>query len=128
MFRGRVLLIAAMSAPLLAACANGVSADYIQAQEPKRIHSDASVSDLVLCLKAKLEEDANIVAYPEPGKVDVRVGYAESADYRYFYLINLRRAPQGTNVEIRSSGEWRPLLSPGRVAGMVENCKPGTAH
>jgi hypothetical protein len=128
MDRTGILLIAAMAAPLLAACAGGASSDYIQAQEPRRIHSDASVSDLVLCLKGRLKEDASIVAYPEPGKVDVRVGRAESADTRYFYLISLRQAQRGTDVEIRSAGEWHPLMSPGRVAGMVEDCKPGTAR
>lgn len=128
MSKVRLMLAGAIAAPLLAACANGVSADYIQAKEPRRIHSPASTSDLVLCLKARLDQDASIVAYPEPGKVDVRVGYAESADYRYFYLISLRRAQAGTNVEIRSAGEWRPLMSENRVAGWVEDCKPGTAH
>lgn len=128
MDRTGVLLIALMAALLLAACAGGASADYIQAQEPKHIRSDASVSDLVLCLKGRLKEDASIVAYPEPGKVDVRVGRAESVEVRHFYLISLRQAQQGTDVEIRSSGEWHPLMSPGRVAGMVEDCKPGTAR
>jgi hypothetical protein len=127
MQRTRVLLIAAIAAPLLAACAGGNSTDYIQSQEPKRIHSNASVGDLVQCLKSKLEEEASIVPYPEPGKVDVRVGYASSSDTRYFYLVNLRRATQGTDVEIRSAGEWHPLLRQGRIEGIVENCKPGAA-
>jgi len=128
MSRTRVLLVAAITSQLLAACASGASADYIQAQEAKYIHSDASVGDLVLCLKSRLKEDANIQAYPEPGKVDVRVGNASNADSRYFYLISLRQAERGTDVEIRSAGEWRPLMSQGRIAGMVEDCKPSAAH
>lgn len=128
MQRTRVLLIAALAAPLLTACAGGGnSTEYIQAQEPKRIHSNASVGDLVQCLKSKLQEEASIVPYSEPGKVDVRVGYASSSDTRYFYLINLRRAAQGTDVEIRSAGEWHPILRQGRIEGIVEDCKPGMA-
>jgi hypothetical protein len=127
MQRTRVLLIAAFAAQLLAACASGNTTEYIESQEPKRIQSNASVGDLVQCLKSKLQEEASIVPYSEPGKVDVRVGYASSSDTRYFYLVSLRRAEQGTNVEIRSAGEWHPILRQGRIQGIVEDCKPGAA-
>jgi hypothetical protein len=30
-------------------------------------------------------------------------------------------------VEIRSAGEWHPILRQGRIEGIVEDCKPGTA-
>jgi hypothetical protein len=124
----RALLAAAVAAPLLAACANGTSSEYIEAQEPKRIHSNASVGDLVLCYKAKLGEDANIFAYPEGGKVDIRVGYAQAADTRYFYVVALRQAAQGSNVEVRSAGEWRLMMSQSKLVGIAEDCKPGTAR
>lgn len=123
----RPLWIAAIVTPLLGACASGTNVEYLESQDGRTFHSDASVGDLVLCLKQKLGDDANIVAYPEPGKVDVRVGYGHRADAGYSYLINLRAARQGTDVEIRSAGDWRPLLSQGRVAGYVKDCKPGTA-
>ncbi|WER49211.1 hypothetical protein CupriaWKF_18790 [Cupriavidus sp. WKF15] len=124
----RILLLAAVAVPWLAACATGANVEYLEAQEARLIHSDASVGDLTLCLKSRLGEAANIVAYPEPGKVDVRIGSATRADTAYFYLVSLRQAQQGTDVEIRSSGEWRPTMSPSRVAGWVQDCKPGTAH
>jgi len=101
--------------------------EYLEAQDGKDLHSDASVGDLVLCLKRKLGDDANVMAYPEPGKVDVRVGYGSRADAGYSYLIRLRAAQQGTNVEISTAGDFRPLLSQGRVTGYVRDCKPGTA-
>lgn len=122
------MLGAVVAAAWLAGCANGASSDYIENKEAKRLHSEASVADLVICLKEKLREDANILAYPEPGRVDVRVGYASHADSRYFYVISLRQAARGTDVEVRSSGEWRPLMRPGRIQSMVEDCKPGTAR
>ncbi len=125
---GRVLLIAAMTAQLLSGCAGGGSANTIQATEPKRLHAKASVSDLVLCLKNRLGEDANVIAFPEPGRVDIRVGRARDPDNRYFHLISLRRSQDGTDIEIRSSGEWHPLMSAGRISGMVEDCAPGTAR
>ncbi|CAG2136309.1 hypothetical protein LMG31506_01645 [Cupriavidus yeoncheonensis] len=124
----RILLLAAVAVPWLAACATGANVEYLEAQDARRIHSDASVGDLTLCLKSRLGEAANIVAYPEPGKVDVRIGSATRADTAYFYLVNLRQAQQGTDVEIRGSGEWRPTMSPSRVAGWVQDCKPGMAH
>jgi hypothetical protein len=124
----RILLLAAVAVPVLAACASGANVEYIQAQEPKQIHSDASVGDLTLCLKSRLREEANVLAYPEPGKVDVRIGSATRSDTGYFYIVSLRQARQGTDVEIRSSGEWRPTMSPSRVAGWVQDCKPGMAH
>jgi hypothetical protein len=65
-----------------------------------------------------------VIAYSEPGKVDIRVGRAGDAEYRYFHLISLRRAREGTDVQIRSAGEWHPLMSAGRITGMVENCGP----
>ncbi len=123
----RPVLIAAIVAPLLAACASGTNMEYIEAQDGQQIHSDASVGDLVLCLKRKLGDDASVLAYPEPGKVDVRVGFGNRADAGYSYLINLRAAAPGTNVEIRSAGDWRPMLSKSRVAGYVKDCKPGSA-
>lgn len=128
MFRAGVVMLAVAAASWLGGCANGASTEYIGAQEPKRLHSEASVADLVLCLKQKLGEDASIVAYPEPGKVDVRVGYAGHADASYFYVVSLRQAGRGSDVEIRSAGEWRPLMREGRIQGMVEDCKPGTAR
>ncbi|GJG94753.1 hypothetical protein [Cupriavidus pauculus] len=124
----RPLLIAALAAPLLAACASGTSMEYLESQDGSEIHSDASVGDLVLCLKRKLGDDATVMAFPEPGKVDVRVGYGSRADAGYSYLINLRAARQGTDVQIRSAGDWRPMLSKGRVTGYVKDCKPGTAN
>ena len=128
MQKTRVLLIASLASPLLAACAGGGNTpDYIQSQEPKRIHSNASVGDLVQCLKSKLQEEATIVPYAEPGKVDIRIGHASASEMRYFYLIYLRAAAQGSDVEIRSAGEWHPILRQGRIEGIVEDCKPGTA-
>jgi hypothetical protein len=113
---------------LPAACAGGGNTpDYIQSQEPKRIHSNASVGDLVQCLKSKLQEEATIVPYAEPGKVDIRIGHASASEMRYFYLIYLRAAAQGSDVEIRSAGEWHPILRQGRIEGIVEDCKPGAA-
>ncbi|PLP98282.1 hypothetical protein [Cupriavidus pauculus] len=123
----RPLLIAAIVTPLLAACASGSSMEYLESQDGNTLHSDASVGDLVLCLKQKLGDDATVEAYPEPGKVDVRVGYGHRADAGYSYLINLRAARQGTDVQIRSAGDWRPLLSKGRVTGYVKDCKPSAA-
>jgi len=124
----RTWLIAALAAPLLAACASGTSTEHLEAQDGRDLHSDASVGDLVLCLKKKLGDDATVVAYPEPGKVDVRVGYGSRADAGYSYLINLRAAPRGgTDVEVRSAGDWRPMLSQSRVTGYVKDCKPGSA-
>lgn len=123
----RPVLIAAIAMPLLAACASGSNMEYLESQDGKQFHSDASVGDLVLCLKQKLGDDANVQAYPEPGKVDVRVGFGHRADAGYSYLINLRAARQGTDVDIRSAGEWRPMLSQGRVTGYIKDCKPGTA-
>lgn len=120
----RTLLIAAIVTPLLAACASGSSMEYLESQDGSTLHSDASVGDLVLCLKQKLGDDATVEAYPEPGKVDVRVGYGHRADAGYSYLINLRAARQGTDVQIRSAGDWRPMLSKGRVTGYVKDCKP----
>jgi hypothetical protein len=122
----RPLLIAAIVGPLLAACASGSSVEYLESQDGKPFHSDASVGDIVVCLKQKLGDDANVLAYPEPGKVDVRVGYGHRADAGYSYLINLRAARQGTDVEIRSAGDFRPMLSQGRVTGYIKNCQPGT--
>ncbi|SDP09727.1 hypothetical protein SAMN04488595_104294 [Ralstonia sp. 25mfcol4.1] len=122
----RPLLIAVIVAPLLAACASGSSVEYLESQDGKPFHSDASVGDIVVCLKQKLGDDANVLAYPEPGKVDVRVGYGHRADAGYSYLINLRAARQGTDVEIRSAGDFRPMLSQGRVTGYIKDCKPGT--
>lgn len=127
MTRIRPLMIAAILAPLLAACASGTSMEYLESQDGSTLHSDASVGDLVLCLKQKLGDDATVQAYPEPGKVDVRVGYGHRADAGTSYLISLRAARQGTDVEIRSAGDWRPMLSKSRVTGYVKNCKPGTA-
>lgn len=123
----RPLLIAAIAAPLLAACASGSSMEYLESQDGNTIHSDASVGELVGCLKRKLGDDATVDAYPEPGKVDVRVGYGSRADAGYSYLINLRAARQGTDVQIRSAGDFRPLLSKGRVTGYVKDCKPAPA-
>lgn len=123
----RPLLIAAIITPLLAACASGTSMEYLESQDGDQFHSNASVGDLVLCLKQKLDDNATVVAYPEPGKVDVRVGYGHRADAGYSYLVNLRAARQGTDVQIRSAGDWRPMLSKGRVTGYVKDCKPGTA-
>ncbi|WP_066740680.1 hypothetical protein [Cupriavidus sp. D384] len=123
----RPLLIAAIVTPLLAACASGSSMEYLESQDGNTLHSDASVGELVLCLKQKLGDDATVEAYPEPGKVDVRVGYGHRADAGYSYLINLRAARQGTDVQIRSAGDWRPMLSKGRVTGYVKDCKPATA-
>ncbi|KAI3593516.1 hypothetical protein D9X30_1243 [Cupriavidus sp. U2] len=122
----RPLLIAVIVSPLLAACASGSSVEYLESQDGKPFHSDASVGDIVVCLKQKLGDDANVLAYPEPGKVDVRVGYGHRADAGYSYLINLRAARQGTDVEIRSAGDFRPMLSQGRVTGYIKNCQPGT--
>ncbi|MGO4304460.1 hypothetical protein [Cupriavidus sp. RAF12] len=127
MIGNRLLLIAAVATPLLAGCASGTSTEYLESQDGKQLHSDASVGDLVLCLKQKLGDDATVLAYPEPGKVDVRVGYGHRADAGYSYLISLRAAAQGTDVAIRSAGEWRPMLSQGRVTGYVQDCKSGTA-
>jgi len=127
MTRIRAMLLAAIIPPLLGACASGTNVEYLEAQDGKDLHSDASVGDLVLCLKRKLGDDANVMAYPEPGKVDVRVGYGNRADAGYSYLIRLRAAQQGTNVEISTAGDFRPLLSQGRVTGYVRDCKPGTA-
>lgn len=120
----RTLLIAAIVTPLLAACASGSSMEYLESQDGSTLHSDASVGDLVLCLKQKLGDDATVEAYPEPGKVDVRVGYGHRADAGYSYLINLRAARHGTDVQIRSAGDWRPMLSKSRVTGYVKDCKP----
>lgn len=126
--RVRVLLVVAMAAQLLSACSGGVTANSIQAMDPKRVESKASVGDLVLCLKQRLGDDATVIAYPEPGKVDIRVGRADADEYKFFHLISLRRATEGTDVEIRSSGEWHPVMSASRIAGMVEDCTPGRAH
>lgn len=129
--RVRALLVVAMAAQLLSACSGGVTANSIQAMDPKRVHSKASVGDLVLCLKQRLGDDATVIAYPEPGKVDIRVGRADADEYKFIHLVSLRRATEGvegTDVEIRSSGEWHPLLSASRVSGMVEDCTPGRAH
>ncbi|WP_404994198.1 hypothetical protein [Cupriavidus pauculus] len=123
----RCLLIAAVAAPLLAACASGANPEYLESRDATRIHSDASVGDLVLCLKRKLGDDAEIEAYPEPGRVDVRVGYGHQASAGYSYLIALRAAASGTDVDIRSADQWRPMLSKSRVTGYVKDCKPGTA-
>lgn len=131
MSKGLVLLAAAMTAQLLllSGCmGGGVSTNVIEASEPKRVHSNASVSDLVLCLKGRLGDDASVIAYAEPGRVDIRVGRAQDSDYRYFHLISLRRAQEGSDVEIRSSGEWHPWLSTSRISGMVEDCVPGKAR
>ncbi|MGN5477392.1 hypothetical protein ACTMU2_12275 [Cupriavidus basilensis] len=89
---------------------------------------DASVGDLTLCLKSRLREEANVVAYPEPGKVDVRIGLRHAHRHGLLCVVSLRQARQGTDVEIRSSGEWRPTMSPSRVAGWVQDCKAGMAH
>ncbi|RZT29029.1 hypothetical protein [Cupriavidus agavae] len=123
----RAVLLAAIATPLLGACASGTSMQYLESQDGKELRSDASVGDLVLCLKRKLGDDADVLAYPEPGKVDVRVGYGHRADAGYSYLIRLRAARQGTNVEINSAGDFRPMLSQGRVTGYIRDCKPGTA-
>lgn len=123
----RLLLAVTVATPLLAACANGANTEYLESRDASRIHSDASVGDLVLCLKRKLGDDATVEAYPEPGKVDVRVGYGHRADSGSSYLISLRAAAQGTDVDIRSADQWRPMLSQGRVTGYVKDCKPGTA-
>lgn len=130
MSKGLVLLAAALTAQalLLSGCAGGVNASSIQASEPRRVHSNASVSDLVLCLKGRLGDDASVVAYPEPGRVDIRVGRAQDSDYRFFHLISLRRAQEGSDVEIRSADEWHPWLSASRIAGMVDDCVPGKAR
>ncbi|WP_420992232.1 hypothetical protein ACKI2N_030845 [Cupriavidus sp. 30B13] len=124
MSNGRVLLVAAAAVSWLAGCASGVSPESIQAKEPVRIHSAASSASLVACLKGRMGDDANVVSYPEPGRVDIRVGRIDNSEYRYFRLISLRRAGDGTDVEIRSSDEWHPLLSVGRISGMVEDCAP----
>lgn len=128
MTRTRALLIAAITPPLLMACAGGADTAYIEAQDARMIQSKASVGDIVLCLKQRLKDDATVVAYPEPGKVDVRVGDGSRSDTRYYYLINLRQAAQGTSVALRTSGEWHPMMSANRVAGIIEDCKPGTAR
>ncbi|WP_225934716.1 hypothetical protein [Cupriavidus sp. EM10] len=60
----RPLLIAAIVAPLLAACASGSSMEYLESQDGSTIHSDASVGELVGCLKRKLGDDATVDAYP----------------------------------------------------------------
>ena len=126
--RVRVLLVVAMAAQWLSACSGGVTANAIQAMDPKRVHSKASTGDLVLCLKQRLGDDATVTSYPEPGKVDIRVGRADADEYRFFHLISLRRAAEGTDVEIRSSGEWHPVMSASRISGMVEDCTPGKAR
>ncbi|MGO4331736.1 hypothetical protein AB4Z48_36140 [Cupriavidus sp. 2TAF22] len=122
------MLVAAIAAQWLAGCASGVSPESIQAREPKRIHSAASTASLVMCLKGRLGDDANVVSYSEPGRVDIRVGRADNSEYRYFHLISLRRAQDGTDVEIRSADEWHPLISAGRISGMVEDCVPAKAR
>lgn len=123
-----VAMIAAFAAPWLAACSSGISASSIEAREPKQLHSAATASDLVACLKNRLGDDANVVAYPEPGKVDIRVGRASDTDQRYFHLVSLRRTQQGTDVEIRSADEWHPMMSTGRITGMVEDCGKAKAR
>ncbi|WP_043365824.1 MULTISPECIES: hypothetical protein [Cupriavidus] len=122
----RVLLSAALALAVswLAGCASGVSPESIQAREPVRVHSAASPAALVACLKGRLGDDANVVSYPEPGRVDIRIGSTDNSEYRYYHLVSLRRGGEGTEVEIRSADEWHPLLSGGRVRGMVEDCAP----
>jgi hypothetical protein len=122
-----MVLTAVAALPLLAACA-GSGAGVLEARDPKVIHSDASSSDLVVCLKGRLNDEAKVIAYPEPGKVDIRIGDAGGTDSHYYHLIGLRPARTGTTVEIRSADEWHPMLSPNRVAGMVRDCKPGAAR
>lgn len=123
----RIFLAAVVAVPLLAACA-GTSPRALEEREPKVIRSNASVSDLVICLKSRLTDEAKIIAYPEPGKVDVRIGERSQSDSAYFHVVSLRQARSGTTVEIRSADEFHPFMSAGRVAGMVEDCKPGTAR
>ncbi|CAG9167084.1 hypothetical protein [Cupriavidus pampae] len=123
----RTFCIATLATPLLVACAASGPA-VIEARDPKVIHSDASVSDLVVCLKTWLREDATVIAYPEPGKVDIRIADGGQAESKYFHLVSLRQARAGTTVELRSADEWHPLMSAGRVTGKIESCKPGTAR
>lgn len=125
-------LVAAIAAPLVVACASG-GTGAVESRDAKVLRSNASVGDLVLCLKSRLKDDATVIAYPEPGRVDIRIGDGSRADTHYFHLVSLSQIGGGANgggtrVEIRSADEWHPLLSGKRVAGMVEDCKPGTAR
>lgn len=123
----RAFFIATLATPLLVACASS-GPSVIEARDPKVIQSKASVSDLLLCLKGWLKEDATVIAYPEPGKVDIRIADGGQAESKYFHVVSLRQARDGTTVEVRSADEWHPMMSTGRVVGRVEDCKPGTAR
>lgn len=122
----RAWLLAAVAAPLVVACAS--SGGMIESRDPKVLQSKASVSDLVLCLKGRLKDDATVIAYPEPGRVDIRIADGGQADAHYFHVVGLSQARNGTRVEIRSADEWHPLMSASKVAGIVEDCKSGTAR
>ena len=93
---------------------------------------DRQISNCSRVLPELLKADASSTAASGPprreqGRVDVRVGYGHQASAGYSYLIALRAAASGTDVDIRSADQWRPMLSKSRVTGYVQDCKPGTA-